>query len=205
MVCRMEWALEWVLEWHLRCTPSTHTIMALHHPAQHTCTSTHHLHMHNPTTPHQPRTTPRRSIHESGPCPGSHHAVGPHLYILPRTHPWTLGRIRHGLMKSHLWNTILRENSVTALLQDTRNMMKTTIGCHPQEQSPNPGPGRRSTKRSNRSGQIHHGKCIPLPVLSRPSVAHPEAWTENEPWTGTEALTEIWTAWTCRNLQLPCQ
>lgn len=155
--------------------------MALHQPAQHTCTNTRHPHTDKaPTTPHQPRTIPHRSIHESGPGPGSHHAVGPHLSILPQTpHPWTLGRMHHGMMKSHPWNTIppgKSVKSVNVLLQDTRNRMKTTIGCHPQEQSPSPG--RKSTRLSDQSGQSHHGKCIPLP--SPLNVAHPEAWTEIE-------------------------
>ncbi|KAG0160974.1 hypothetical protein PDIDSM_8506 [Penicillium digitatum] len=55
-----------------------------------------------------------------------------------------------------------------------------------------PSPGRRFTRRSGQSGQSHPGKCIPLPVFP-PNVAHPEAWTE------------IWTAWTCRNLEPPCR
>lgn len=167
--------MEWVLEWHLRCTLSTDTIMALHQPARHTCNHTRHLHTRNLLTmPHRPRTTSHRSIHERGPCPGNHHAVGPHRSILPPTHPWTLGRIRHGLMKIHPRTTIPREMlSVTVLPQDNRNRMKTTIGCHRQELSPSPG--HRSTRRSDQSGQTYRGRCIPLRVLSHLNVSHPGA------------------------------
>jgi hypothetical protein len=98
-------------------------------------------------------------------------------------------------MMTNLWNTTPREMSMTVLLQGTRNKMKTTIGCC-HHLSPSPGLPHRFTRQSEQSGQIHHGRCIPLPVLF-PNVVHPEAWTETEAWTPeTEAWTPGIEAWT---------